>query len=96
MLESGLLAEVERLFTRGDLHPDLPSIRCVGYRQAWAYLAGEDDYAGMVAKAVSATRQLAKRQTTWLRQWERAERLESLDPHLLDRALKFLHQAAIN
>ncbi|BCX89030.1 tRNA dimethylallyltransferase [Methylomarinovum tepidoasis] len=67
MLEAGLVEEVERLYRRGDLHPGLPSMRSVGYRQVWAYLAGEYDYAAMIDKAVIATRQLAKRQFTWLR-----------------------------
>jgi tRNA dimethylallyltransferase len=96
MLQGGLLDEVEMLVKRGDLGPDLPSIRSVGYRQAWAYLAGEYDHTSMVEKAISATRQLAKRQITWLRQWERAERLDSLAPNLLNRALKFLADNSIN
>jgi tRNA dimethylallyltransferase len=68
MLEQGFLREVEMLRARGDLHRDLPSMRCVGYRQAWSYLEGEIDRAEMVRQAVVATRQLAKRQLTWLRQ----------------------------
>ncbi len=67
MLEAGLIAEVEALYRRGDLHPGLPAIRSVGYRQIWGWLAGEYDYAAMVEKAIAATRQLAKRQLTWLR-----------------------------
>ncbi len=67
MLDAGLVAEVERLYRRGDLHPGLPSMRSVGYRQVWAYLAGKYDYATMIERAVVATRQLAKRQFTWLR-----------------------------
>lgn len=68
MLEQGFLAEMERLFRRPDLHPDLPSMRCVGYRQGWRYLAGEVDQAEMTRQTLAATRQLAKRQLTWLRQ----------------------------
>jgi len=68
MLERGFLGEVEKLRARGDLHRDLPSMRCVGYRQAWCYFEGEIDHAEMVRRAVVATRQLAKRQITWLRQ----------------------------
>ena len=64
---SGLLAEVEALRARGDLHPGLPSIRCVGYRQAWEYLDGVIDYPTLREKSIAATRQLAKRQLTWLR-----------------------------
>jgi tRNA dimethylallyltransferase len=67
MLGQGFLREVETLRARGDLHRDLPSMRCVGYRQAWSYLEGEIDHAEMVRRAVVATRQLAKRQLTWLR-----------------------------
>ncbi|GAA4340043.1 tRNA (adenosine(37)-N6)-dimethylallyltransferase MiaA [Pigmentiphaga soli] len=67
MLDAGLLEEVRRLYERGDLHPGLPSIRCVGYRQAWAHLAGETSHAAMREQAIAATRQLAKRQLTWLR-----------------------------
>ncbi|MFJ3044573.1 tRNA (adenosine(37)-N6)-dimethylallyltransferase MiaA [Herbaspirillum chlorophenolicum] len=63
----GLLDEVNALRTRGDLHLGLPSIRCVGYRQAWEYLDGLIDYGTMREKGIAATRQLAKRQLTWLR-----------------------------
>ena len=68
MLEQGFLKEMETLRARGDLHADLPSMRCVGYRQAWSFLEGEISHAEMCRKAVVATRQLAKRQLTWLRQ----------------------------
>ena len=67
MLEEGLVQEVRGLRQRGDLNPDLPAMRAVGYRQVNEYLQGNGDYASMVRKAVSATRQLAKRQLTWLR-----------------------------
>lgn len=67
MLDNGLLAEVEHLFNRENLHIDLPSIRCVGYRQVWEYLDGKIDYNTMRNRAIVATRQLAKRQLTWLR-----------------------------
>jgi tRNA dimethylallyltransferase len=67
MLEAGLVEEVAGLKSRADLHLDLPSMRCVGYRQVWQYLSGELDYATMRAKGEAATRQLAKRQLTWLR-----------------------------
>ena len=69
MLEQGLLQEVEGLYRRGDLHIDLPAIRAVGYRQAWEYLAGRIGYSEMIEKGIAATRQLAKRQLTWLRSW---------------------------
>jgi tRNA dimethylallyltransferase len=67
MLEQGFLDEVRHLRLRGDLHPDLPSMRCVGYRQAWEYLDGSCTYDDMREKGIIATRQLAKRQITWLR-----------------------------
>lgn len=67
MLANGLLDEVKTLRARGDLNADMPSMRCVGYRQAWEYLDGEIDYATMRDKGVFATRQLCKRQLTWLR-----------------------------
>lgn len=70
MLEFGFEDEVKRLMERGDLHPNLPSIRCVGYRQMWEYLSGEISYDEMVFKGICATRQLAKRQITWLRGWK--------------------------
>ena len=67
MLASGFLDEVKCLRARGDLHPDLPAIRAVGYRQAWAYLDGACSETEFRARAIHATRQLAKRQVTWLR-----------------------------
>jgi tRNA dimethylallyltransferase len=66
MLDAGLLAEVQRLRARGDLDPDLPSMRCVGYRQAWQAL-DEGAVDTLFERGVAATRQLAKRQLTWLR-----------------------------
>lgn len=67
MLEEGLVEEVRTLRARGDLHTDLPSIRCVGYRQFWSMLEGEVTPAQAREQAIAATRQLAKRQLTWLR-----------------------------
>ncbi len=67
MLQQGFIEEVEGLYNRGDLHAEMPSIRAVGYRQVWSYLAGEYGYDEMREKAVIATAQLAKRQMTWLR-----------------------------
>jgi len=68
MMAEGFLQEARRLFERGDLHRDLPSMRSVGYRQARGYLAGEFGLEEMRRRAIAATRQLAKRQLTWLRQ----------------------------
>ena len=67
MMDAGFLDEVKALYNRGDLHEDLPSVRSIGYRQAWAYLKGEISYDEMQNRAIIATRQLAKRQLTWLR-----------------------------
>jgi len=67
MMEQGFLEEVKALYAREDLHADLPAIRCVGYRQAWQYLDGKLDADEMKERAVIATRQLAKRQMTWMR-----------------------------
>jgi tRNA dimethylallyltransferase len=67
MLELGFIDEVEALRKRGDLHLQLPSMRCVGYRQVWEHLDGLMSYEEMVERAIIATRQLAKRQLTWLR-----------------------------
>ncbi|ELY2781843.1 tRNA (adenosine(37)-N6)-dimethylallyltransferase MiaA [Cronobacter turicensis] len=80
MLASGFEAEVRALFARGDLHTDMPSVRCVGYRQMWSYLAGEISYDEMVYRGICATRQLAKRQMTWLRGWEGVHWLDSEMP----------------
>lgn len=77
MLKAGFEQEVQALYDRGDLHLDLPSMRCVGYRQMWEYLQGTMDYDEMVFRGVVATRQLAKRQMTWLRGWKDVTWLES-------------------
>jgi tRNA dimethylallyltransferase len=76
MLTAGFLDEVRRLRAGYDLDPDLPSMRCVGYRQAWEHLEGKIDYAVFRERGIAATRQLAKRQLTWLRAWRDANRLE--------------------
>ncbi|MEJ2131765.1 MAG: tRNA (adenosine(37)-N6)-dimethylallyltransferase MiaA [Gammaproteobacteria bacterium] len=95
MLDRGLVEEVERLRSRGDLDPSLPAMKAVGYRQVWRYLEGEVDHDAMREEAVAATRQLAKRQLTWLRRWEGAYWLDSEHPALLERALKILGSVAI-
>ena len=69
MLAHGFIGEVRALHARGDLHVDLPSIRAVGYRQAWDYIEGRIGLAELEERGVIATRQLAKRQFTWLRGW---------------------------
>ncbi|MBE0369591.1 tRNA (adenosine(37)-N6)-dimethylallyltransferase MiaA [Pseudoalteromonas aurantia] len=90
MLEQGFKNEVLTLYQRGDLHPDLPSIRCVGYRQMWEHLAGNCDHDEMVFKGIAATRQLAKRQLTWLRSWPNVNWLETDDQENLQRVLTSL------
>ncbi|MDO6445033.1 tRNA (adenosine(37)-N6)-dimethylallyltransferase MiaA [Colwellia sp. 1_MG-2023] len=69
MIAQGFEQEVVKLIERQDLHENLPSIRCVGYRQMWQHLHGEFDHDEMIFKGICATRQLAKRQLTWLRNW---------------------------
>ena len=96
MLQQGLISEVEALHARGDLDVSMPSIRAVGYRQAWDYLEGRLSYEQMHERGVIATRQLAKRQFTWLRGWnEPIEWLDSLDPKRFERALKVLQTASL-
>lgn len=80
MLDAGLVDEVRALHRREDLHPGLPSIRCVGYRQVWSYLEREIDAALMRDQAIAATRQLAKRQITWLRSTPQRQAIDCLAP----------------
>ena len=81
MIELGFQQEVEKLYRRPDLNENLPSIRCVGYRQMWEYLRGDYDHDEMVFRGICATRQLAKRQITWLRGWTSPMQwLDSLQP----------------
>jgi tRNA dimethylallyltransferase len=90
MLELGLVDEVRKLYERGDLHAGLPSMRLVGYRQVWRYLAGELDYKTMTEHAIVATRQLAKRQLTWFRREQGVRWFESGDPALPANLLNYL------
>lgn len=90
MLENGFLEEVRRLYQRGDLNVSMPSVRSVGYRQAWSYLAGELSYDEMVEKGIISTRQLAKRQLTWLRSWPDIHWLDTFSNDLSGDALKVL------
>jgi tRNA dimethylallyltransferase len=85
MLEQGLLAEVAALKARPELHADLPSMRAVGYAQAWAHLEGEYDAAEMRLRGIYATRQLAKRQHTWLRRFQGAEWHDAAEKGLAER-----------
>ena len=90
MLEQGFEAEVIRLRERGDLNLNLPSMRCVGYRQMWQYLDGELDWQEMHHKGLVATRQLAKRQMTWLRSWQGAEVIDPLVENLFKKTLALI------
>ncbi|MFT6988991.1 MAG: tRNA dimethylallyltransferase [Paraglaciecola sp.] len=88
MVDTGFQAEVEKLKNRGDLHLNLPSIRCVGYRQMWQYLDGDCDFNEMCEKSIAATRQLAKRQLTWLRGWENIYSLDTFSSNNMSKVMK--------
>ena len=90
MIDMGFEQEVIKLKSRDDLHQDLPSIRCVGYRQMWQYLEGEFDHDEMIFRGVCATRQLAKRQLTWLRNWPDLHWLTTDDETNLTQVLSLL------
>lgn len=85
MLAAGFLDEVRALRARGDLDPDLPALRSVGYRQAWAHLAGETGFEAFRESAIAATRRLAKRQLTWLRAMPEATVIDPFAPDALAR-----------
>ena len=91
MIESGLIEEVNVLYQRGDLTDKMPAIRAVGYRQVWAYLQGEYDLETMIEKAIIATRQLAKRQFTWLRREQDALQFVSSEANLSKKVLQSIH-----
>ena len=93
MLISGLLQEVELLKKNPNLHGDLPAIRSVGYRQVWEYLSGEIDQAEMRYKALAATRQLGKRQLTWLRAIAGRKTFDPFNPTELNAALAYCKQS---
>ncbi|MBC3955644.1 tRNA (adenosine(37)-N6)-dimethylallyltransferase MiaA [Pseudomonas triticifolii] len=95
MLDQGFLDEVLALRSRGDLHSGLPSIRAVGYRQVWDHLDGKLTRDEMQERGIIATRQLAKRQFTWLRSWGDLHWLDSLASDNLPRALKYLGSVSI-
>ena len=95
MLRQGLVDEVELLFQRDDLHELLPSIKSVGYRQGWQYLAGDLGYDEMVEKSIIATRQLAKRQLTWLRSWDNLQSLRDPSAKSIGNVLKYVDSITI-
>ncbi|EJL6396467.1 tRNA (adenosine(37)-N6)-dimethylallyltransferase MiaA [Vibrio navarrensis] len=90
MMEAGFEQEMKTLHAREDLHPDLPSIRCVGYRQMWDYLDGNGTLDEAIYRGICATRQLAKRQITWLRSWDNLTWLDSED---IEQSLETLSEA---
>ena len=92
MLADGFIKEVETLYRRGDLTVKTPSMRAVGYRQAWLYLQGEYDYETMIDKAIVATRQLAKRQLTWLRREQDAAWFDTEQLRLFDKVIDNVRQ----
>lgn len=89
MLAAGFLDEVRRLMQRGDLDPDLPSLRSVGYRQAWEHLRDATDFETFRAASIAATRRLAKRQITWLRSMD-AERVDPFATDTFERMLRLV------
>ncbi len=96
MLATGFLDEVDQLIKQWHLTPLCPSMRSVGYRQALAYLQGEYDYATLQQKGVAATRQLAKRQLTWLRHWSEGIFLDAEDPHVITEIMAIIKRILDN
>ena len=94
MVKAGLLEEVEALHRRGDLNLELPSMRCVGYRQIWQYLEGELSLEEAIERAIIATRQLAKRQYTWLRSWPDVHWFDSTDQQAMAQCKQLINQFA--
>jgi tRNA dimethylallyltransferase len=95
MLAEGLVSEVEVLYNRADLDLHTPALRAVGYRQVWEYLSGTIDFVAMKERAIVVTRQLARRQLTWLRPEPVTQWLESTDSDLIARALRVVEQNGI-
>jgi len=89
MMEQGFIEEVKALKANTKLHQDLPSIRCVGYRQAWQFLNQEIDEAEMIERSIIATRQLCKRQSTWLKNETQGLTLKTAD---LEKSLNFIQE----
>lgn len=95
MLQQGFIAEVEQLRQREDLDLSKPALRAVGYRQIWQYLGGDSTFDEMRDKSIAASRQLAKRQLTWLRSWPGLTTFDFLCPQLLNQVLHFLRSKGI-
>lgn len=90
MMEMGFVEEVEKLYARGDLSADLPSIRSVGYRQLWQYLEGAIKLEEATELAIIATRQLAKRQLTWMRSWENLQMFDCFEGNLKQKTIELI------
>ena len=95
MLANGFISEVQDLYNRGDLSDRLPSMKSVGYRQIWQFLSGQFDYKEMVEKSNVATRQLAKRQYTWLRSWPSLHILKDGGLDSRDKVLNYCQSISI-
>lgn len=94
MLAMGLVDEVRGLYTRGDLNREMSSMQSVGYKEVWSYLSCEVDEATMREQAIAATRQLAKRQLTWLRSWPDLKVFDSEEPDLFEKVRAFLSSSS--
>jgi tRNA dimethylallyltransferase len=96
MLEAGLVDELRDLRRRHALVPEMPSMRCVGYRQAWQFLEGEIDASALFESGAAATRQLAKRQLTWLRSWDGATGFDCMRPDLVEAVAEAVRVSLLN
>lgn len=93
MLQQGFEDEVKKLFNRGDLNDELPSMRCIGYRQMWSYFSNRISYHDMVYQSILATNLLCKKQMTWLRKWENIHFLYSCNIHdLVKQILYYIYR----
>jgi tRNA dimethylallyltransferase len=92
MLHNGFIEEVEQLRARGDLHPGLPSIRCIGYRQIWSYLEGEIDHDTLQRTSIRATCELGKRQLTWLRQFKERHTIDCGEAQFIEHVITLAQQ----
>ena len=96
MLEQGFVDEVEQLLQKWQLSPRCPAMRSVGYRQVFDYLAGDFDYETLRYKGIVATRQLAKRQLTWLRHWQEATLFACENPVTVSEIMALISEISDN
>jgi tRNA dimethylallyltransferase len=96
MMQEGFLEEIRGLRARPGLQPEAPSLRAVGYRQLWAHLAGETDLPTALERAVAATRQLAKRQLTWIHADPDWERLDPQQEGIIEAKLAALQRGSLS